>query len=72
MVSLDSRTVVLIATPLIAIAVLWGESQTRLNAMERTMVSQDQLSTIKLEITYIKKAVDYNSRKLDKLLEDRR
>ena len=70
--TIDSRTVILVVTPLIAISVLWGESQTKLNAMERTMVSQDQLSTIKLEITYIKKAVDYNSTKLDKLLEDRR
>ena len=70
--TIDSRTVILVVTPLIAIAVLWGESQTKLNAMERPMVSQDQLSTIKLEITYIKKAVDYNSTKLDKLLEDRR
>ena len=70
--TIDSRTVILVVTPLIAIAVLWGKSQTKLNAMERTMVSQDQLSTIKLEITYIKKAVDYNSTKLDKLLEDRR
>ena len=70
--TIDSRSVILVVTPLIAIAVLWGKSQTKLNAMERTMVSQDQLSTIKLEITYIKKAVDYNSTKLDKLLEDRR
>ena len=70
--TIDSRTVILVVTRLIALAVLWGESQTKLNAMERTMVSQDQLSTIKLEITYIKKAVDYNSTKLDKLLEDRR
>ena len=61
--NIDVKTICFIAIPLVRVAVAWGESMERLNALEAAqaeLVNKDQLQVIQVEVKYIAEQVDEN------------
>jgi len=69
--NIDTKTAVLFCLPLLTIAVVWGESMSRLNTLEdqqSKLVTLNQLETMKVEISYIKEQTKDNSTMLKQIL----
>ena len=61
--NIDVKTICFVAIPLVGVAVAWGESMERLNALEAAqaeLVNKDQLQVKQVEVKYIAEQVDEN------------
>ena len=61
--NIDVKTICFVAISLVGVAVAWGESMERLNALEAAqaeLVNKDQLQVIQVEVKYIAEQVDEN------------
>jgi len=68
--NIDTKTALLFLLPMLGVAVAWGESVSRLEALEQhqsKLVTLNQLETIKLEIKYISQQTKDNSEMLKQI-----